>query len=78
MVPAIYAPMEGPRAVLLSLSRRYGKRTPTEKEEAAKQWAEPWNASEPIKNMFFQLEELYIQAVIAEVPYTLVQLLDQA
>ena len=27
--------------------------------------------------MFFQLEELYIQAVIAEVPYTLVQLLDQ-
>ena len=27
--------------------------------------------------MFFNLEELYVQAVIAEVPYTLVQLLDQ-
>ena len=28
--------------------------------------------------MFFKLKELYIQAVIAEVPYTQVQLLDQA
>ena len=28
--------------------------------------------------MFFNLEELYIQAVIAEVPYTMTQLLDQA
>ena len=28
--------------------------------------------------MFFKLEELFIQAVVAEVPYTVVQLLDQA
>ena len=28
--------------------------------------------------MFFDLEELYIQAVIAEVPYTMVQLMDEA
>ena len=28
--------------------------------------------------MFFKLEELYIQAVIAKVPYTQAQLLDQA
>ena len=28
--------------------------------------------------MFFNLEELYIQAVIAEVPYTMVQLMDEA
>ena len=34
--PAIYAPTEDPRAILLSLSRRYGKRTPAEKGEAAK------------------------------------------
>ena len=38
----------------------------------------PWNPSEPIETMFFKLEELYIQAVIAEVPYAQVQLLDQA
>ena len=75
--PAIYAPTEDPWAILLSPSRRYGKRPPTEKEEATKKWTEPWNPSEPIENMFFQLEELFIQAVIAEVPYTQVQLLDQ-
>ena len=28
--------------------------------------------------MFFKLEELYIQAVVAEVPYMMAQLLDQA
>ena len=28
--------------------------------------------------MFFNLEELYIQAMIAEVPYTMAQLVDQA
>ena len=43
-----------------------------------KQWVERWNPSEHIENMFFKLEKLYIQAVIAEVPYTQVQLLDQA
>ena len=75
---AIYAPMDDPRAILLDLSHRYGKRTPAEKEDPMKQWVEPWNPSKPIENMFFKLEELYIQAVIAEVPYTQVQLLDQA
>ena len=39
--PAIYAPTDDPRAILLGLSRRYGKRTPAEKEEAMKQWVEP-------------------------------------
>ena len=28
--------------------------------------------------MFFKLKELFIQAVVVEVPYTMVQLLDQA
>ena len=32
--PAIYAPTDDPRAILLSLNRRYRKRTPTEKEDA--------------------------------------------
>ena len=75
--PAIYAPTDDPRAILLGLQRRYGKRTPTEKEEATRNWGLPWNPSEPIETMFFRLEELYVQAVIAEVPYTLVQLIDQ-
>ena len=39
--PAVYTPTEDPRAILLSLNRRYGKRTPTEKEEAMKKWAAP-------------------------------------
>ena len=39
--PAIYAPTEDSRAILLSLGRKYGKRTPAEKEEATKQWATP-------------------------------------
>ena len=57
---------------------KYGKRTPTAKEEATLQWSRPWNPSDPIEQMFFDLEELYIQAVIAEVPYTMVSFMDEA
>ena len=78
MGPSIYTPKDNPRAILMSLQRRYGKRTPAEKEKATQQWAQPWNPTKPIENMFFKLEELYVQAVIAEVPYTQAQLLDQA
>ena len=34
--PAIYSPTDEPRAIILSLSRRYGKRKPTEKDDAMK------------------------------------------
>ena len=78
MGPVIYTPMDDPRAILLGLQRWFGKRMSTEKEEATQQWGQSWNSSEPIENMFFKLEELFIQAVVAEVPYTMVQLLDQA
>ena len=78
MEPAIYTPTDDLRAILMGLQRRYGGRTPTEREEATQQRGQPWNSSEPIENMFFKLEELFIQAVVAEVPYTMVQLLDQA
>ena len=37
MGPAMYTPTDDPRAILLSLQRRYGKRAPTEKEEATLQ-----------------------------------------
>ena len=77
MSPATYSPTDDPRAILLNLQRRYGKRTPTEKEEAAIQWSRAWNPSDPIEQMFFDLEELYVQAVVAEVPYTMVQLVDE-
>ena len=60
------------------LQRRYGTRTLAEKEEATLQWGAPWNPVEPIEAMFFKPEELYIQAVIAGVPHTQTQLLDQA
>ena len=65
MGPGMYTATDDPRAILLSLQRRYGKRTPTEKEEATLQWSRQWNPSDPIEQMFFELEELYIQAVIA-------------
>ena len=43
------------------------------------QWGASWTPTDPIESMFFNLEELYIQAVIAEVPlYMQAQLLDQA
>ena len=77
MSPATYTPTDDPRAILLNLQRRYGKRTPTEKEEATIQWSRAWNPSDPIEQMFFDLEELYVQAVIAEVSYTMVQLMDE-
>ena len=78
MGPAMYTPTDDPRAIMLSLQRRYGRITSTEKEEATLQWGQPWNPSEPIEQMFFNLEEMYIRAVIAEVPYTMAQLVDQA
>ena len=78
MGPAMYTTRDDPRAILLSLQRRYGKMTPKDKEEATLQWSRPWNPSELIEQMFFNLEELYIQAVIADVPYTMVQLMDKA
>ena len=55
MGPAIYTPItDNPRAILLGLQRRYGTKTPGEKEEATQQWGgQPWNPSEPIENMFF-------------------------
>ena len=76
--PAVYTLTDDPRAILVSLQRRYGTRTLAEKEEATLQWGAPWNPVEPIEAMFFKPEELYIQAVIAGVPYTQTQLLDQA
>ena len=76
--PAVYTPTDNPRVILMGLQRRYGTRTPAEKEEATTQWGSPWNPTEPIENLFFTLEELYVQAVIARVPYTQEQLLDQA
>ena len=77
MSPVAYSSTDDPRAILINLQRRYGKRTPTEKEEATIQWSRAWNPSDPIEQMFFDLEELYVQAVIAEVPYTMVQLMDE-
>ena len=67
MSSAMYTPTDDPRAILLNLQRRYGKRTPAEKEEATLQWGQPLNLSEPIEQMFFNLEVLYTQAVTAEV-----------
>ena len=78
LVAMMYTPTDDPRAILLNLQHWYGKRTPTEKEEATLQWGQPWNPSEPIEQIFFNLEELYIQAVIAEVPYTMTRLVNQA
>ena len=76
--PAVYTPTDDPRAILVSLQRRYGKRTPAEKEEAMLQWGEPWNPTDPIESMFLKREELYIQAAISEVSYRQAQSLDQA
>ena len=73
-----YTPTDNPRAILVSLQRRYRKRTPAETEKATLQWGAPWTSTDPIKSMFLKLKELYIQAVIAEVPYMQAQLLDQA
>ena len=57
MSPATYTPTDDPRAILLNLQRRYGKRTPIEKEETTIQWSQAWNPSDFIKQMFFGLEE---------------------
>ena len=54
--PAMYTSTDDPRAILVSLQRRYGTRIPAEKEEASLEWGAPWNLATPIKSMFFNIE----------------------
>ena len=68
MGPAVYTPTDDLRAILLGLQCQYSRKTPTEKEEATQQWGQPRHPSEQIENIFFKLEELFIQAFVAEVP----------
>ena len=63
---------------MYTLQHRHGTGTLAEKEEATQQWGELWNPSKPIENMFFKMEELYVQAVTAQVLYTQAQLTNQA
>ena len=39
-------------------------------EEAVAQWNKPWNLQDPIESMFVELEELFVQFVIAGVLYS--------
>ena len=39
MSPVAYSSTDDPRAILINLQRRYGKRMPAEKEEATIQWS---------------------------------------
>ena len=75
--PPVYTPTDDPRTILDSLHRRYGTLTPSEKERASQAWNNAWNPAEPIETMFFHLEELFVQAVRAGVPYSSMQLLDK-
>ena len=70
--------MDNPRAILSSLERKYGTRPPEEKEQATLKWRAPWNPQESIESIFFNIEELFVRAVIACISYTQAQLLDQA
>ena len=73
----MYTPTDDPRAILSGLHRRYGTLKPEEKEWAGLKWNSPWNPSDPIESMFFNLEELFVQDVQAGVPYSQAQLLDR-
>lgn len=64
--------------ILLDLPYRYDKPTPAEKTEADTKWRESWNPSEPIENMFLNLEELFVRAAITGLLYIQQQLLDKA
>ena len=75
--PPVYTPTDDPRAILDGLHSRYGTLTPAEKEHASLAWNLAWNPANPIETMFFHLEELFVQAVRAGVPYSSVQLLDK-
>ena len=50
---------------------------PNEKEQATIKWNKAWNTQEPIESMYFNLEELFVQSVIAGVPHTPAQLLNK-
>ena len=50
---------------------------PDEKEQATVKWNKAWNPQGPIESMYFDLEELFVQSVIAGVPHTPAQLLDK-
>ena len=77
--PAVYTPTDDPRRS--SSAYREGMKTELlqrRRKQLMVQWGAAWTPMDPIESILFKLEELYIQAVIAEVPYTQAQLLDQA
>ena len=69
--------MDNPRQIMQDLTNRHGTPKPGEKEEVGKKWRASYNLKEPIKTIFKNLEELWIQAFILGSAYTENQLIDQ-
>ena len=54
--PPVYTMIGNLGEILLDLQRIYGKSTPSEKTAVEAAWRETWNSTEPIENMFLNLD----------------------
>lgn len=73
-----YKNTNSPWDIIDGLRSKYGKPTPQEKEENERQINLSWNPSEPVENLFDQLEECYVVALIVKPAYTMDQMIDEA
>ena len=73
-----YNVTDNPRDILNNLQLVHGQPTSEETEQMEENWRAGWQSSQPIKELFLQLEEVYITALIYVPPYTIPQLIKQA
>ncbi len=73
-----YKNNQKPRDIIAALCDLYGRLTPAEKEVNETAFNTEWNPMDPIKAFFDRLEDCFITAFIAKLPFTKPQLIDKA
>ena len=74
----VYRPTDDPRGILQRLHDLYGKPTPAEKEANESSWTRGWDASQPIEDLYYRLEECFVIALAVGPAYTVEQMIDKA
>ena len=76
--PSYYKNNQNPHDIITALCDSYGCPTPAEKEANEMASNMEWDPMDPIEAFFDQLEDCFITAFIAKLPFTKPQLIDKA
>ena len=74
----VYRPTDNPKEILNSLRNMYGKMSPGEKTAMDQRWSAPWNAADPIEELFDRFEDCYVLALSNKPEFTADQMIDKA